>query len=269
MATQRGSFDPRFGGHDARLAQVLQSTESVTSSSFGALLAPSGRGLSKAKIYVTTLRLAAVPDDPRMLSVWSEPWAAIAGVRIKKSLVAATAFILVDGNERGVDTTKAMAGDIERAWVHMRHQRPMLESCRPEFLPSVDVRCSGCGSQIPPARARCRVCLRKVAWPEPLATLSEAIEQPGTLIPARFPDGEDTQRPRFLSGLAALTVGAICLDETDFVTQVSKLLSDITSKSATPPEAFGTLPNMRGVGQRDANERFWQLAVRIPQRLAG
>jgi len=269
MATQRGSFDPRFGGHDARLAQFLQPNESVTSSSFGALLAAFGRGPAKAKIYITTLRLAAVPDDPGLILAWSEPWNAISGVRVKKSLVAATAFIRVEGSEIGVDTTKAMAGDIERAWMHMRDQTPSLESCRPEFLANVDVRCSACGSQIPPARSRCRFCLRVVIWPEPLAALSKAIEQPGTLVPSRFPNGDDTQRQSVLSGLAVLTVGAICLGETNFVTRVSKLVDDIRNGLATPPDAYGALPNLRGVGLSVSNERFWNMVTRIPQRLAG
>ncbi len=268
MATKRATFDPSFGGHDARLATVLQPGEVVTSSSFGALLLPFSRPI-KAKVYVTSFRLAAVPDDVSVTSVWSQPWNQIDGVRVKKSLVSATAFIAVDGSELGVDSTKAMAGDIERAWLHLRSVSTAVETCGVEFLPSVDVRCAGCGSQVSPASPRCGKCLRTLSWPAPLSALSAEVDRPGTLLPDQFPNGDSTQRDAVVHGLAVLVVGAACTGQTEFLANSKRLVEAIRDRQVLPPESFGDLPMLRGVGEQDSNEKFWRMVCRYPERLAG
>jgi hypothetical protein len=267
MASKRGTFDPSFGGHDERLAQVLQSGEVVTSSSFGALLVPFGRGPFKAKVYVTTLRLAVVPDDARLTPVWSEAWNKITGVRVKKSLISATAFIEVNDTEIGVDSTKSMAGDIERAWLHLRAVSPTFESCGVKFLPTVDVRCSACGSQVPPANPQCGMCLRQVVWPPPLDTLSAGMVNPDSFLPMKFPNGDDTQRGAVIAGLAVLTFGAVCIGQKDFLAQSSLLIEAIRDKVASDPDDFGNLPILKAVGDQGDNEKFWQMVCCIPQRL--
>jgi hypothetical protein len=117
MGVQHGSFNPNQGKHDPILARQLQPGEAVTSCGFGALVMPMLRPMT-GKVYVTTSRVAVVLDGGRM---WNATWADITRVTVKKSLLAATALIQTSGGEQwGVDSTKSVAGDIERAWSQSR-----------------------------------------------------------------------------------------------------------------------------------------------------
>ena len=268
MGGQRGTFNPHGPiEQDRRLASVLQRDETVTSAGAGALLLPMRRP-ERGKVYITSLRLAVVPDDPRVTKVWSEAWQRIELVRVKKGFVGATAYVTVDAGELGVDSTKAMVADIERAWVHMRSNSPTVERRPPNFLPSVEVRCGGCGQQIRPGVARCRMCLREISWPQPLDLLSQAVEDPEVLLPETFSDGQSTQRDAVFSGLATLTAAAKCSGEYPFVGQVANLLDHIRGRIAAPPEAFGSLPLMQGAGDPASNAKFWDLCCQVPGRLA-
>lgn len=261
---QRGSFDPSFGGHDARLARVMQAGEQVTSTSFGALLF--NRPV-KSKVYVTTLRLAVVPDDPGFTNVWSQPWLAISAVRVKKSLMAATAFVTTPSGEMGVDTTKAMAGDIERAWMHLRAVTPAFESCGVRLLPSIDVRCERCDVQLSPAVPQCGTCLRMLTWPDPLNVLAQARMTPDSFLPETFPDGSSTQRGPMVVGLAVLTAGAMCAGNAEFMYDAERLIYAIRNRTRVTADTFAPLPQLRGAGDQRDNEKFWATLITYPQRL--
>lgn len=114
MGRQRGSFQPGQGKHDPILARNLDAGESVKSAGFGALLVPMARPMT-GKVYVTTSRLAVVLDSGRM---WNAYWSDIVNVEVKKSLLAATALVTTSGGEQwGVDSTKSIVGDINKAWL--------------------------------------------------------------------------------------------------------------------------------------------------------
>lgn len=67
------------------------------------------------KVYVTTKRIAVVLDAG---GLWNVPWGDIEHMTVKKSLVAATAFLQTIGGDRwGVDSTKAVVRDIHAAWL--------------------------------------------------------------------------------------------------------------------------------------------------------
>ena len=68
------------------------------------------------KVYVTTHQVGVVFDGDRMGPAWVVPWGDIAEVNIKKSLMAATAFLTTGEDQWGVDSTKAIVRDIEAAW---------------------------------------------------------------------------------------------------------------------------------------------------------
>ena len=268
MGVQRGSFQPdTHGTHDKAIQQVLQGHEVVTSSGFGALLPPTMRPL-KGKIYVTTLRLAFVPDERSVTPVWCEPWNGLSQVRVKKGMMGATAFVTVNGFELGVDSTKSIAGDIERAWLHLRNVPLHMETAQPTFLPSIDVVCSGCGSQLRPGSASCGRCLRNARWPAPLDVLGRAGENPSALLPATFPDGSDTQREVIISGLSTFAVSANCTGEMTFIKQIALLVDAMKRRDPLPPNTFGEMPPLRGIGDIDTNRRFWDLARNTPRRLS-
>ena len=116
MGTQRGSFNPTQGNHDPRMARILEPGEVVTSCGFGALLVPMMRPM-KGKVYVTTTRIAVVLDEGQ---TWNARWSDITDIRVKKGLLASTANIETSGGQWGVDSTKGIVGDIQRAWPHAR-----------------------------------------------------------------------------------------------------------------------------------------------------
>ena len=268
MEANRGGFD-QYGSspHDRRFNAVRQESEIVTSAGFGALLL-AGMRPAKGKIFVTTLRLAAVLDDPGMPTAWSVPWRDIANVRLKKGLMGATAFVTTGGREIGVDSTKAIVGDVERAWLHLRSVTPVLEHCAAVFPPDIDVRCTGCRSQLPPGIPACSACLRVIDWPVPLAELSAAMANPDSLLPSQFPDGSTTQREPLIPGLAVLVAAAMCLGEVDFVNRVAELVAAIHARRNANPSDFGTLPALRGAGDQRANEAFWAMATSVPSKLS-
>jgi hypothetical protein len=71
----------------------------------------------KGKVYVTTHRVAVVFDSADLGAMWAVPWSEIRNLEVKKSLMAATAFLsTADGSEWAVDSTKAIIRDIEAAW---------------------------------------------------------------------------------------------------------------------------------------------------------
>jgi len=245
----------------------MQSNETVTSAGAGALLLPSRRP-ERGKIFITTIRLAIVLDDQRVMPMWSSIWSEIESVRLKKSLISATAFIGSPDFEIGIDSTKAIASDIERAWLHMRANMVNLESCAPEFLPSVDVRCSACNSQISPGASLCRMCKRMVAWPAVLDVLSRAQKDPDFVMPAKYADGTSTQRDVVIQGLSTIVVGAYCHQLEEFIDRAGFLIESIQGRSGAPSSSFGSLPSMSGVGDHMSNSRFWDLMCGIPSRLA-
>lgn len=267
MAGQRGFFDPQGPiEQDRRLAKVLQAKEIVTSAGSGAILVPMMKP-QRGKVFITSVRLAVVPDDPRFAPVWSELWQDIASVRIKKGFMGSTAFVTSPAGELGVDSTKAMVADIERAWAHM-HATPRPEDTAfADYLPSVDVRCGGCGSQVRPGAPRCGMCLRNVKWLAPIDTLSEAIVAPDAFMPEWFPDGTSTQRSAIVPGLATLVATAYCLGEFDFTSRATSLVNHITERQAAPADTFGDLPIMRGSGDQVSNEKFWSMCCKLPERL--
>lgn len=248
------------------MAQVLQTSEVVTSSGFGALLVPFSRGPWKGKVYVTTLRLAVVPDDPRLTPIWSTLWSDLTQVRIKKGLLGATAFVTVgEAAEIGVDSTKAIVGDVHRAWLHLRAVAPQLEWGRVAFLPTVETRCAACSAQVPPGERRCGMCLRLLSWPPPLDSLAAP-----EVLPESFPDGTPTQRDAVAHGLAVYVTAAICTGDQEFVATASRLVAAIVGREPANPQSFGPLPRLRGLtGEQSDNEKFWQMVCRYPQRLAG
>lgn len=239
----------------------------MTSSGAGALLVPSMRP-ERGKVYVTTLRIAVVLDDSKLTPMWTRLWNEINHLRVKKGLMGATAFVSTNDSEMGVDSTKAIIGDVERAWLHMRSSKPQLESSSPQFLPTVDIRCGQCGTQVRAGARRCSMCLRLLAWPRVLDELSAAMANPALLLPSEFPDGRSTQREVMFAGLATLVAAAYCLNVTEFIDRVEQLLSAIKLRRATPASAFGHLPPMHGTGDPESNEKFWQIACGIPSRLS-
>lgn len=268
MAGQRGIFDPRGPiEQDRRLASALQSNETVTSAGAGALLVPMMRP-QRGKVYITSVRLAVVPDDPRFTPVWSELWQDIHSVRTKKGFMGATAFVTGLTSELGVDSTKTMVADIERAWAHMHATSPPTESAGAVFLPSVDVRCAGCNSQVRPGSPRCAMCLRRLMWRSPIDVLSHAITDPDSFLPAVYPDGSDTQRGAIVPGLATLIAAAECLEEYEFTDRAGLLVEHIKMRTPAPPETFGALPALRGAGDQDSNDNFWAMCCKLPERLS-
>jgi hypothetical protein len=268
MGAKRGGFDSSGPiPVDRYFSQYLQSTESVTSAGAGALLIPSMRP-ERGKIYITTIRLAIVLDDQRITPLWSKLWGEINNVRIKKSLIAATAFLGGSDFDIGIDSTKAMASDIERVWLHMSSNEPALEMCAPDFLPSVDVRCSACRSQISPGASLCRMCKRSVSWPKVLDVLSLAQQDPETLMPSLYPDGKSTQREVVIQGLSTIIVGAYCHQKYDFIDKAELLVESIRQKTGGQPEVFGLLPSMTGVGDQESNSEFWSMICDIPSRFS-
>lgn len=268
MGAQRGGFETSGSiPQDRVLSSFLQTGESVTSAGAGALLIPSMRP-ERGKVYVTTLRLAVVLDDSRLTPMWSKLWHEIDHIRVKKGFMGATAFVSTNDSEMGVDSTKAIIGDVERAWHHMRSNQPRLEASSPNFLPTVDIRCGKCGAEIRAGSARCPMCLRLINWPPVLEDLSRAITNPELLLPSQFPDGSSTQREVMFAGLSTLVAAAYCLHLTEFIDQTAMLLSAIKHRRATPASSFGHLPPMRGTGDPSSNEKFWQIACGIPSRLA-
>ena len=268
MAGQRGMFDPHGSvENDRRLASVLQESETVTSAGAGAILAPMGKP-QKGKVYITSVRLAFVPDDPRFTPVWSELWQDIEVVRVKKGFMGSTAFVTGLTGELGIDSTKTMATDIEQAWAHMHATPRSKESAFAEYLPSVDIRCSGCGSQVRPASPRCGMCLRNIIWRAPLDVLSEALMNPDDFLPDAFPDGSSTQRNAIVPGLATLIATGECLEEYDFVSQATSLVNHIKERQPAAADTFGDLPIMRGAGDQESNGKFWDMCCRLPERLS-
>ena len=268
MAGQRGFFDPHGPiEQDRRLAKVLQANETVTSAGAGAILVPMMKP-QRGKVYITSVRLAVVPDDPRFTPVWSELWQDIASVRVKKGFMGSTAFVTSLTGELGVDSTKAMVADIERAWAHMHATPRPKDSTFVDYLPSVDVRCGGCGSQVRPGSPRCGMCLRNVKWRDPIDTLSEAIVTPDAFMPEHFPDGTSTQRSAIVPGLATLVATAECLGEFDFTSRATSLIDHIKERQSAPADTFGDLPIMRGAGDQESNEKFWAMCCKLPERLS-
>lgn len=268
MGAQRGGYNS--GGpvvHDRLLAKYLQSGEQVTSAGAGALLVPMYPP-ERGKVFITTMRLAVVLDDPRLTPIWATPWNQIDEVRVKKGFMGATAFVTMGDAELGVDSTKSMIGDLERAWHHMRANPPKFEACVPRFLPSVDVRCGSCESQIRPGAVRCRMCMRVVTWPRVLDELSRAQEHPDTLMPSTYSDGSSTQCPAIAAGLSTLVAAAYCLNESAFIDQVGNLVRAIREKRPQTAESFGDLPSLPGAGDQESNVKFWKLACGTPSRLA-
>lgn len=266
MEANRCGFDPKAASpHDRRFNAIKQNAEVVSSAGFGALLVP-GLKPSKGKIFVTTIRLAAILDDPRMPPSWSAKWCDMSNIRVKKGFMGATAFVTSNDFDLGVDSTKAIVGDIERAWLHLRGVKPTLEHCHAQFPPQIDVLCSACGGQIPPGSPTCRFCLRVVDWPTPLAELSRAQEHPDSLLPERFPDGSPTQRDVLLPGLSTLVIAAHCAGETDFVKRAGNLVTAIQQRRNADPDEFGSLPRLRGAGDEEANAAFWRMATKVPSR---
>ncbi len=222
----------------------------------------------RGKIYITTLRLAIVFDDQRITPMWSKLWSEIENVKIKKSLIAATAFLGSSDFEVGIDSTKAIASDIERAWLHMRSTQSVLESCSPHFLPSVDVRCSACNSQISPGASLCRMCKRSVSWPKVLDVLSRAQKDPDVLMPATYADGKSTQRDAVIQGLSTIIVAAYCHQSNAFIDQAGLLIDNIQRRTGAQATSFGSLPPLTGVGDQESNAKFWTMMCGIPSRFA-
>lgn len=239
----------------------------MTSAGAGALLIPAMKP-ERGKVFVTTLRLAVVLDDSRLMPMWTRLWNEIDHLRIKKGFIGASAFVSTNDSEMGVDSTKTIIGDVERAWLHMRSNQPQLELSSPQFLPTVDIRCGHCGTQVRAGSRRCSMCLRALAWPRVLDELATAMANPELLLSAEFPDRSSTQREVMFTGLATLVAAAYCLNLTEFIGRVEQLLSAIRLQQATPASTFGHLPPMRGTGDPDSNEKFWQIACGIPSRLA-
>lgn len=267
MGVQRGSFQSgATSAHDAIFQRALQGSEVVTSAGFGALLMPMMRPM-KGKVYVTSLRLAVVPDDQRIIPIWSRIWSDIDAVRVKKGFTGATAFVSLADDEVGVDSTKSIAGDIERAWLHLRNVALTTERTSVEFLPSVDVRCSSCDAQVGPGSPTCKLCLRDIAWPSPLDVIAKAHVDPDGLLPARYPDGSDTQRGSIISGLGVFAAAGICTGELAFVQEITRLLQAMANGERVPASTFADMPAIRGIGDAASNAGFWDLARQTPSRL--
>jgi len=268
MEINRGIFDPLgASAHDRKMGTVLHPGETVTSAGFGALLPP-GMRPEKGKVFVTSLRLAVVLDDPALTPIWSSLWADILQIRIKKGFMGATAFLSIDGLDLAVDSTKSLIGDIERAWVHLRTVLPQLQIVIPTFMPSIDVLCGKCSTQLRPGTPICGMCLCSVGWPAPLDVLSSGIEVPDSLLPNTYSDGSTTQRSAMVPGLATLAAAAICLNDYDALNKIQQLTAAIQDRSDISPESFGDLPAMKGVGDPTDTAKFWTLACKIPHKLA-
>jgi hypothetical protein len=229
-------------------------------------------GQYKGKVYVTNLRVAFIPDDPRVMPILNLPWASNSSIQVKSGLGGAVAvFESDDGSFSSIDSTKAIIRDIEELKARTSDQLTEIESTEVAFMPDIRILCSGCATIIGKDNFKqCSFCLRNIVWPTAMTNVIRLAQDHEFYVPEVLENGKESGSYVLTSGTATLVMAAYCSGQADFVADAERLATAIINKKLVSPDDFGSLPVLKGMNLgHENNSNLWEAAKKLPQNLFG
>ena len=272
MGVFKARFDPQRQPHDRKMANFMQDKEVVVSTGFGSCRPSMFSGQYKGKVYVTNLRAAFIPDDPRVMPIINLPWSTNSSIKVKSGLGGAVAvFENNDGSFASIDSTKAIIRDVVEFKARTSAQLTEIDSTEVAFMPDIRTICAACATIIGKDNfQQCSFCLRNIVWPSVMTNVIRLAKDHEFYVPEVLANGKDSGSYVLTSGTATLVMAAYCSGQSEFIADAERLATAIINKQLVSPDEFASLPALKGMhtGQ-DNNSNLWEAAKKLPQNLFG
>lgn len=221
-------------------------------------------------VYATNARIFFGPAPFTTSGLWWRWWSDVVDMSTEVRLAGGANKLIFADPERppvGFSTSRGAAKEIKKIWQAGRGFRPNEERCEVIVSTGPDLTCSRCGRKPGMSLENCEGCGRVLEWPEPIAPFVDALRNPDSVIPPKFPDGADSQGVAVFKNLSVFAIVGYANHQPGLLQNCQRLLDAIRNRSGEEPQAFGDLPLVKGMGAQEGNERTWRFLCGVPSKM--
>lgn len=263
------SFNPLKSEFDELMQLFLHSEETITAVGPGGYKVYPNREESWGKLYVTNLRIAIIPKDKSKKVIQNLKWSDVIYIQSKKHLhYSAALFTDRNGTLTSIASVKKSAIKEIDSFFYKRGRILEPEETTINFSEkAICTFCMDCSSQTLPPLTQCADCLRKIVWPDSMTKVMMLAANPTKYIPEIWLSGESSRGDLITKDVAILSAVCRCLGELDFLEDAERWAESIMNGHAISPSDFTDFPVLKRFGPHAENERLWNDARELPQRL--